>query len=1053
MKLAAVPRNLVGFLLCLLTLVGHATFAAEPDRQLTQDDLPRIPHTEPVDALKTFKIAKGCSLELVAAEPLVADPVDACFDEFGRMFVAEMHGYPFSQEPTKLNPKGGGKEDAGIIRLLEDTDGDGRMDKSTVFADKISWPTSVCCYNGGVFVLAPKYLYYFKDTDGDNKADVREIVLEGFGRDNVQSVTNSLKWGLDNKIYFAAGRNPKKLLHRGKPLPPCDGSDLRFDPKTEEFEIVTGGLQFGRSMDDWGNWFVCSNSNHIQQVVYPRRYLARNPFLAVSGLVRSIAADGASAEVFRTSPPEPWRIIRQKWRAEAKGYKLVINDDGGWEFLPLDPSKPKGAVPTEYPVGFFTSATGVTIYRGDAYPDEFKGNAFVGDVGGNLVHRKVIKPSGVLFKAERGDAGEEFITSTDNWFRPVNFVNAPDGTIYVLDMYRETVEHPYSIPDEIKQHLHLYSGHDRGRIYRIVTPGMKRKRPIVLGELSNEQLVEQLESDNGWTRETAQRLLWERQDKSITGKLERLARQSKKPTARVHALYTLAGLNVSMRDDVKSAFADPHPRVREHAIRLSEPYLKEPAATFDRGLSVLSLLELCDDQDDRVRFQMALSIGEAGDWVDVPLHVALSCLHRLASDSRNGGEIRVALLCSAAGIEDRLITGLINDSDFLKQGHAGALLGELCEIVGSNPDTKVAQNVLVAVASAAELAPKHQQTILFGIGEGLKRRGSSVPKLLDDELTPQLVRDQVAKLFDRAASTAADDETDLLGRVQAILLLGFAHADVAEKHVPQFLSPKTALELQIAAVASLGRQDSSSTPKLLLQGWRAHSPKLRGDIVDVLTTTVARIDKLLTAVESKSIKPSDIERDKKQLLLKHPNAAIRERSNKLFGSEVSTDRAKVVAEYQKVLDLKASVARGAEVFKKKCSVCHRVGDTGHKVAPDLASVQNKSPSDLLISILDPNREAQPNFNTYNVVTDSGKLYNGIIADETANSITLRRAEAKEDIILRSTIDEFTSTGVSLMPEGLEKDLKPQDLADVIAFVKSIKPKTPAKRSSQVKQIR
>ena len=252
----------------------------------------------------------------MAAEPLVADPVDACFDAWGRMFVAEMHGYPFSQEPPRLNPPGGGKKVAGIIRLLEDTDGDGRMDRSVVFADKISWPTSVCCYNGGLFVLAPQYLYYFKDTDGDGRADVREIILSGFGRDNVQSLANNLKWGLDQKIYLAAGRNPLTLKHRDQALFPVQGADLRFDPRTEQFEVVTGGQQFGHSMDDWGNRFGCSNSNHVQQIVFPRRDLARNPALAVSNSIRSIAADGASARVFRTSPPDPWRLIRLPLRGQ-----------------------------------------------------------------------------------------------------------------------------------------------------------------------------------------------------------------------------------------------------------------------------------------------------------------------------------------------------------------------------------------------------------------------------------------------------------------------------------------------------------------------------------------------------------------------------------------------------------------------------------------------------------------------------------------------------------------------------------------------------------------
>ena len=999
----------------------------EPNRELTSKDLPRIPHTAPDDALKTFRVAKDCQLELVAAEPLVADPVDACFDEFGRMYVAEMHGYPFSQEPTKLNPAGGGKKDAGIIRLLEDTDGDGRMDKSVVFADKISWPTSVCAYDGGVFVLAPQYLYYFKDTDGDDKADVREIVLSGFGRDNVQSVTNGLKWGLDNKIYFAAGRNPKKLLHRGKPLFAVDGSDLRFDPKTEEFELVTGGLQFGHSMDDWGNRFVCSNSNHIQQVIYPQHYLARNPYLAVSGLVRSIAADGASARVFRTSPPEPWRIIRQKWRAAAKGYKLVINDDGGWEFIPLDPSKEKGAVPTEYPVGYFTSATGVTIYRGSAYPGEFHGNAFVGDVGGNIVHRKTLKASGIAFTADRADAGEEFITSSDNWFRPVNFVNAPDGTIYVLDMYRETVEHPYSIPDEIKQFLHLTSGSDRGRIYRIVTPGMKRLRAPNLGDMSGEQLVGELESDNAWNRETAQRRLWQQQDASVAAPLAKLVATSKKPTAKLHALYTLAGLNALRSEDVILALRDADPRVREHATRLSEPFLKTDARVAK------SVLALCEDEDDRVRFQVAFSLGEAAE------QQALDGLARLARDPRNGREIRTALLSSVAGNADRLIALLLKDAGFLKQPHSNALLSELCLVVGANPDTARVQRVLSA-ATSADLTVSLQQAVLTSLGEGLSRRGSSVAQLLDDDATSPTVRKQVSELFEQAARVAANSNEDIMRRAQAIGLLAFANSEMANKHLPQFLSPRVAQALQQAAVAALAQQQSESTSQLLVDGWPTYSPQLRRDVVDAMLSTAARVEALLTAIQQQVIKPSELDRDKKQLLLKHPNAAIRERSEELLGGEVSSDRAKVVAQHQNVLDLDSDVGRGLEVFKMKCFACHRVGTVGHQVAPDLASVQNKSPGDLLIAILDPNREAQPNFNTYNVLTDSGKIFNGIIAAETANSITLRRAEAKEDVIFRDTIEEFLSTGVSLMPEGLEKDLSPQDLADVIAFVKSIKPK-------------
>jgi len=1001
---------------------------AAPKRKVTKKDLPRIPPTQPDDALKTFELAEGFELQLVAAEPMMGDPVDACFDADGRMFVAEMHGYPFSQEPTRLNPQGGGLKDAGIIRLLEDTNGDGRMDNSTVFAKDISWPVSVCCYNGGLFVLAPQYLYYFKDTDGDDKADVREVVLSGFGRGNVQALANNLKWGLDNKIYFAAGRNGGKIQHRGKPLLTLGRHDLRFDPKTESFERITGGKQFGLSFDDWGNRFVCSNSNHIQQVVYERRHLARNPYLAVSNTIRGIAADGAASRVFRISPPEPWRIIRQKWRAAAKGYKLVVGKDGAWQFIPLDPSKKKGGVPTEYPVGYFTSATGITIYRGGAYPPEFRGNAFIGDVGGNLVHRKRLERNGVVFNAVRADKNTEFIRSSDNWFRPVNFVNAPDGTLYVLDMYRETIEHPHSIPVEIKRFLHLTSGRNRGRIYRIADPQMKRIRPPRLSEMSSKQLVAQLESDNIWNRQTAQRLLWEREDKSVVSQLTQLARSSAKPRARLHALYTLQALDSLKPSLLQHALSDKHPRVVEHAVRLSEPFLTTSGDLVD------AVAALCRHDDDRIRFQAALSLGEA-DGHDK----ALAGLVRLAKDPRNGQEIRTALLSSVAGAADELTARLLADSEFLQQRHAASLLSELGVILGSNRKPEPVLRLLSVITDEGH-SPAIQHVVLSGLGEGLSRRGSSIAQLLASKRTPADVRKRVGRLFEQAARTAKDTQRPLMQRISAIGLLAFADYETASRHLSAFLSPQTPQALGRAAVAALARQDSDKVATLLLSGWRSYTPQLRRDVVDALLSSTGHIAVLLKAVENKRVRHGDLSRDKKQQLVNHPNKTIRRRARKLFGAGLKTDRSRVVAAYRNALNLQGDVKRGRKLFRKNCSVCHRVGDVGHRVAPELASVKNKSPDDLLIAILDPNREAQPNFNVYTVISKQGKIYTGIIAAETASSITLRRAERKEDVILRSNIDRIVSSGKSLMPEGLEKDLSRQDLADVIAFVRTIKSK-------------
>lgn len=1009
--------------LCFFVHAG--VFAGSQNgRTVTEKDMPRIPHTAVNDALTTFRLAQGFSLEMVAAEPLVGDPVDACFDEFGRMFVAEMHGYPFSHEPTKLNPNGGGAKDAGIIRLLEDTNGDGRIDRSVIFADKLSWPTSVCCYNGGVFVIAPQYLYYLKDTDDDGVADVREIVLSGFGRDNVQSVTNGLKWDLDNSIYFAAGRNPKDLLHRGKPLFPVSGSDLRFDPKTESFEQVTGGLQFGHSMDDWGTRFVCSNSNHIQQVIFPRDYLARNPYFVPPEMIRSIAQDGASARVYRRSPPEPWRIVRQKWRAEDKGYRLVVSDDGGWEFIPLDPSKKKGAVPTEYPVGFFTSATGITIYRGDAWPPEYRGNAFVGDVGGNLVHRKLVDTTHVVYKAQRADKGEEFVASSDNWFRPVNFVNAPDGSLYVLDMYRETIEHPYSIPEEIKKFLSLTSGRDRGRIYRLVSPEMQRRPVVQIGDLANKELVQQLASDNGWNRETAQRLIWERQDLLLVRPISDLLVSTDKPLGKLHALYTLKGLHALTSAHVLRGLSDEHPRVRAHAVRLSESLLNQAPEVLDK------LLQMGEDQNEHVRFQLAFTLGQTSDVK------AIEALATLSLNPDNSPEVRAALLSSVGPNADQLAGSLLRNRSFLSQPHAGDMLSELALIVGANPDPSVSLRLLETLTNE-NLPLGLQQRLLTALSSGLARQGSSLANLLHHTECPAALRQRMSQLFANAAHIAGDDTQSVESREIGIRLLAFAAWDTAASALSPFLSPQVAQQLQRAAVASLTNQSSENVASTLLSGWAGFTPQVRRDVVDGLLSQTTRIEFLLDAVGAGTIRASDIEADKRQVMIQHPHKEIRDRSHQLLTVGRNTDRSQVVAAWQAALDLEGNVQQGLEVFKKKCALCHQVGQVGHQVAPELASVKNKSAADLLIAILDPNREAQPNFNTYTLETKDGRLFSGIIAAESANSVTLRRAEAKQDVVLRTNIEMMISNGISLMPEGLEKELSRQDLANVIAFVKSI----------------
>ncbi len=457
-------------------------------QEVDAKEMPRVPATEPQDALSTFEVAEGYDLSLVAHEPEVVDPIAVTFDEEGAMYVIEMRGYSERREDA-----------LGRIRKLVDTDDDGVFDVATVYADGLKWPTAVICYKGGIFVGATPDVFYFKDTDGDGVSDEKKVIFTGFGppadqmRVNMQALFNSFRWGPDNRIWGATASNGGTVSRPDQPdAEPVSlrGADFSFDPEALDLRPENGVAQYGMDFDAEGNRYICSNSNHIIRVMWERQWTAPNPNFSMPGALVTIANDGKAAPVYRISPDEPWRIIRTRWRVAGTVKGAV---EGG------------GRVS-----GYFTSATGVTIYKGDAMPDS-AGFAFIGDAGSNLVHRKKIVSENVQPVAVRVDEKSEVIASTDNWFRAVNFGNAPDGSLYICDMYRETIEHPWSIPEGIKKHVDLNSGWDRGRIYRLTAKGWDRETTPNLREMSDDELLVLAGTKgNSWKRVTARRLLYER---------------------------------------------------------------------------------------------------------------------------------------------------------------------------------------------------------------------------------------------------------------------------------------------------------------------------------------------------------------------------------------------------------------------------------------------------------------------------------------------------------------------------------------------------------------
>src|SRR6185503_7198999 len=346
--------------------------------------------------------------------------------------------------------------------------------------------------------------------------------------------------------------------------------------------------QYGMSFNDDGRQFLCRQHSHIMTQLFDRRYADRNPYYSMPSPTAEIAVDGPKAALYRISPEEPWRVMRTKWRVE--GLENGIEASGR-------------------PSGYFSAACGLTIYRGNAWPREYVGDAFVADPAENVVHRKKVTHQGPTASAERpaDEKTVEFLASKDTWFRPVQCANGPDGALYIVDMYRQTIEAPSAIPEPILKHLDPYAGSDMGRIYRVVPEGFKQPPLPRLSHASLEELVATLEHPNGWHRDTAARLLYERNDGAAAPMLGKFLTQSKSSLGRLHALWALKGLGALEEGQVVQALSDEDGVVREHAVRLSEGFLphRVPSRELWTRLSACA-----SDPVVGVRYQLAFTLGE-----------------------------------------------------------------------------------------------------------------------------------------------------------------------------------------------------------------------------------------------------------------------------------------------------------------------------------------------------------------------------------------------------------------------------------------------------------
>lgn len=995
-------------LLGLLLLSARNDWLAAQD-SLERDyasELPRIEPLEPMAALQAFERNPDLAIELVAAEPLVRDPVAICFDAKGRAFVVEMRGYSERQD-----------ENLGTVRRLEDRDGDGVFETSQLFADGFRWPTAVVCAFDGILVGDAPDILYLKDSDDDGQADRREVWMTGFGTSNTQQLPNSFQWGLDNRIVGASGGNGGMLRVVGGPVgmeraeqDPIDlrGRDFCLDPKSFRLTSLTGGTQFGMTFDSEGNRFFCSNSDHCQQVVMEDAYLARRSDLRIGAASQNIAVEGPAAEVFRISPVEPWRKVRTRLRVQ----QLVPGPvEGGGRAA-----------------GYFTSATGITCYSGDALPDRYRGNLFVGDVGSNLVHRKQLSGNRIPRVAKRVEPQTEFLRSPDNWFRPVQMANAPDGGLWILDMYRETIEHPASLPPLIKRHLDLNSGNERGRIYRVRAAGNRVGRRTLPGEVDVPEWVGMLDHPNGWHRQTAARLLWETRGTEKGQFAVRLLREQGwraiRAEARIRMLYLCHDLDSLRKAELLRALADPAPAVRVHALKLAE---HSEYATAD---VIAEAVTRVHDPDLRVRFQTALS---AGAWPMDPDRRA-EALADLAARDGSDPWMRAAVTSSLEEATGRLIVRLLGRVGRGGQAEDGcrAVLDELWEKwpkVATIADADAMANWLDEYG-ADRLELRADLLLAF------HRAGPDIREALERPGRPSL-DSRLEQVMDGLAQVATDRTAAERDRVAAFQRLSPGRVASPERLLRACLAIDESPTVQEAAIQWSSRQESVRIAEVLAEGLQSLGPTSRGRAMQVLLAREAWTEVLLERMEQGELPVSLIAPSNRQRLIAHPHEPIRLLAQSLLGSEGQGDRGELIARYLDVLSRHpGNASRGKELFEKNCQTCHRLGGAGNEIGPSLAAFANRGAEAMLLNILDPNRDVDPRFLAYQLLLQDGRTLVGMISRETAAAVELHDTEGTMTTVLRREIEAMKSTRLSLMPEGLEESMSPEAMADLIAYLLS-----------------
>jgi uncharacterized protein len=968
---------------------------------------------EAAESLKHMVTPVGFEVRLFADEnDLGGKPIAMNWDERGRLWVAVTVDYPNDRQP-----EGKGRDK---IVICEDTKGTGRADKFTVFADKLSIPTSLTFARGGVIVHQAPGTLFLKASKGDDRADIRQELFRGWGTGDTHAGPSNLNYGLDNWIYGIVGYAGFNGTVGGQQHRFGSGF-YRFRPDGSKLEFLrnTNNNSWGVGFSEEGVLFG-STANGNPSVHMP---IANRYYEAVRGWTTTVL--GTIADSARIDPIVPPEKVRQV------------------DFH-----------------GSFTAGAGHALYTARTYPREYwNRTAFVAEPTGHLLATMVIRPDGASYRSRNS---WNMLASDDEWTAPIAAEVGPDGNLWMIDWYAYIVQHNPTPPGFQTGKGNAYQtklrDHKHGRIYRIVYKDAKNV-PTSLADATPEQLVATLKNDNFFWRRHAQRLLVERGNRDVAPALLALvADQGQDETGlnagAIHALWTLHGLGVLDGSDAKStaavtaALKHPSAGVRRNAVQVLPRSAESVKAILDAGLH--------RDADMQVRLAALLALA---DHPATP--AAATALTSALEDSTllKDRWLRDAVTIAAAA----------NDSGFLLASLKGASPkalkdgGEIIERVAEHHARGAPAGTIGSLLQAMADAPEAACTpVLAGLSRGWPK---GKPGNLDEAtektlatLMPRLspaARGSLVALALRLGSTALEKNikeiTDaFLAQVRnekeqeanriaaAGQLIDFRKTDaVIARQLLELLSPRTGPELTAGLLEAVGKSESPEVGAALLERLPSLTPTARSRAVGLLLLRTDWTLAMLDAAEKGTVQLTELSLDQKRDLASHRDATVAKRAKQILsraGGLPNADRQKVVQQLMPLTEKKGDAVAGKKVFQAHCTKCHTHSGEGAKIGPDLTGMAVHSKAHLLVDIIDPSFNVEDNYRAYVLATRDGRVLTGLLTAESRTSIELLDAENKKHAVLREDIEELQRSPKSLMPDGFEKQVSETDLVNLLEFM-------------------